>query len=76
VPTIKNVSPLRDLDVPLLNRQGDNCLKAGEEVEVSDEHAGLLLIQPEVFAPVDAAAQAAVPDPVDPEPTPESNEEA
>lgn len=38
---IRNDSPLGDLDVPLLRR----VVKAGEVVEVTDEHAEILLQQ-------------------------------
>jgi hypothetical protein len=41
---IKNVSPLGDLDVPLL---GNRIVKAGEEVDVPDEKAKRLLLQPD-----------------------------
>lgn len=50
---IRNVSPLGDLEVPLLGRMGDRALAAGEEVEVTDEHAKVLLLQPDNFAHVD-----------------------
>lgn len=49
MPLIKNVSPVGDLDLPLVNRQGDNCIKAGEEFDVTDEQAALLLDQPDNF---------------------------
>lgn len=51
---IKNVSPLGELDVPLLGR----FLGAGEELEVSDEVAERLLPQAENYAPVDDKAKA------------------
>lgn len=51
---IKNVSPLGELDVPLLGR----FLKAGEEIEVSDEVAERLLPQAENYQPVDDGAKA------------------
>jgi hypothetical protein len=38
--TLRNVSPLGDLDLPLIGRQGDHCLKAGEEFEVDATLAG------------------------------------
>ena len=38
--TLKNVSPLGDLDLPLIGRQGDACLKAGEEFEIDEALAG------------------------------------
>ena len=51
---IKNVSPLGELDVPLLGR----FLDYGEEIEVSDEVAERLLPQAENYAPVDDEAKA------------------
>lgn len=51
---IKNVSPLGDLDVPLLGR----FLDAGEEIEVSDDVAERLLPQAENYEPVDDEAKA------------------
>ena len=51
---IKNVSPLGELDVPLLGR----FLAAGEEIEVSTEAAERLLPQAENYAPVDDEAKA------------------
>lgn len=54
MPIIKNVSPLGELDVPLLGR----FLDAGEEVEVSDEAAERLLPQAANYAPVDDDAKA------------------
>jgi hypothetical protein len=56
MPTITNVSPIGDLDVPLLR-----CVvKRGEAVSVSDSHARKLLAQPDVWQPVDEAADAIV----------------
>lgn len=49
MPTIKNISPLGDLDVPLLDR----VVEAGEEVDVSAEDAKLLLAQPDNFVKAD-----------------------
>jgi len=43
--TLKNINPLGDIDLPIINRQGENCLRAGEEFEVSDEIANALLDQ-------------------------------
>lgn len=54
MPTLKNISPLGDLDVVLVGR----TVCAGEEFEVSDEHAKWLLEQADVYAPVDDAAKA------------------
>ncbi|MEW9874034.1 hypothetical protein [Arthrobacter sp. HS15c] len=54
MPIIKNVSPLGELDVPLLG-----CfLGYREEIEVSDEVAERLLPQAENYAPVDDEAKA------------------
>jgi hypothetical protein len=53
MPLIRNVSPLGDLDVPLLGR----ILAAGEEVDVPKETAALLLAQPDNFQPVTPAAK-------------------
>lgn len=56
MPTIRNISPLGDLVVPLLR-----CVvKGGEAVSVSDSHARKLLDQPDVWQPADAAADAIV----------------
>lgn len=55
---IKNVSPLGDLDVPLL---GNRIVKAGEEVDVPDEKAKRLLLQPDNWQPaVKGAASKAI----------------
>ena len=51
---IKNVSPLGELDVPLLGR----FLAFGEEIEVSDDVAERLLPQAENYEPVDDEAKA------------------
>lgn len=51
---IKNVSPFGELDVPLLRR----IVGPGEIVEVDEEHARLLLIQPFHYAPADPDAEA------------------
>lgn len=51
---IKNVSPLGELDVPLLG-----CfLEYGEEIEVSHDVAARLLPQAENYEPVDDEAKA------------------
>lgn len=42
---IRNTNPLGDVDVPLLGRQGGDCLTAGEVVEVDAELAARLLEQ-------------------------------
>lgn len=49
---IRNDSPVGDLDVPLLRR----IVRAGEVVEVSDEH-GARLLQQEIWAAVDEDAR-------------------
>lgn len=54
MPKLKNVSPLGELDVPLLDR----ILAAGEEFDVSDEIAEKLLPQAENYQPADKAARA------------------
>lgn len=54
MPIIKNVSPLGELDVPLLGR----FLDYEEEIEVSDDVAERLLPQAENYQPVDDAAKA------------------
>lgn len=51
MPTIRNVSPTGDLDVPLLRQ----VVKAGESVTVSVEHAERLLPQ-DIWEAVDKAA--------------------
>lgn len=48
MPVIRNVSPLGDLDVPLLGR----IVTAGEEIDVPKAAAELLLAQPDNFQPV------------------------
>lgn len=42
MPTIRNVSPVGDIDVPLLRR----IVGAGETVDVTDDQATSLLDQP------------------------------
>lgn len=57
---LRNVSPLGQLDVPSIGRQGDpvgepgtGCLEPGEEFDVPDEKAGpLLALGPDVFVQV------------------------
>lgn len=51
---IKNVSPFGELDIPLIGR----IVGRDEVVDVDEEHARLLLIQPFHYAPADAAAEA------------------
>lgn len=53
MPKIKNVSPFGDLDVPLLGR----IVASGETVEVTEEHAELLLQQPDNYQAVTVAAK-------------------
>ena len=76
MPTIRNISPLGALDVPLLGRVVD----AGEAVEVTDEQAAQLLPQAANWEPVeeteDAPGRRAIPaepdaDQPEPEPQPE-----
>ena len=52
MPTIRNVSPVGDLDVPLLRR----VVKAGEELVVTDDQADRLLAQEENFVTVSRRA--------------------
>ena len=47
MPIIRNVSPIGDLDVPLLRR----IVPAGAEVEVTDAQAKTLLAQPGNWQP-------------------------
>lgn len=42
---IRNVNPLGDVDVPILRREGENYLSAGEVVEVDAELGEALLEQ-------------------------------
>lgn len=53
---IRNVSPLGDLDVPLLGR----TVAAGEQVSVTADQAARLLAQTRVWAPADAQARKVV----------------
>jgi len=48
MPKIKNVSPLGDLDVPLLRR----IVPGGAVVDVADEHAARLLEQADIWQEV------------------------
>ncbi|HEY2088603.1 MAG TPA: hypothetical protein VGH54_21610 [Mycobacterium sp.] len=75
MPVLRNISPLGELDLPLIYRQGDpigeegaGCLEPGERFDVSTEHARILLEQPANYEPVDAAAKkihaALFPEPV------------
>lgn len=47
MPFIRNVSPIGDLDVPLLRR----IVRAGEEVEVTKDQADALLAQTSNWQP-------------------------
>lgn len=51
---IRNESPYGDLDVPLLRA----VVGAGEAVDVTDDHAEVLLTQADTWAPADDEAQA------------------
>ena len=53
MPQIRNISPIGDLDVPLLGR----VVHAGEAVDVTDEQAALLLAQPMNYEPVKAGSK-------------------
>ncbi len=50
MPHIRNISPLGDLDIPLLGR----VVAAGEVVEVTEEQAAVLLDQAVNYEPVTA----------------------
>ena len=69
MPIIKNVSPLGELDVPLLGR----FLAAGEEIEVTNDVAERLLPQAENYQPVDDDAKAVL-EKLYPEAEPEEGE--
>ncbi len=56
MPTITNVSPIGDLDVPALRR----VVKAGEAVEVTVDIARSMLDQPTNWAPFDDEARGIV----------------
>lgn len=55
---IRNTNPLGRVDVPLLRREGDvpgegvGCLEPGEVIDVTPEHADLLLQQVGNYEPV------------------------
>lgn len=55
MPTVQNVSPLGDLDVPLLRR----VVKAGEVVDVTVDQAVALLEQPSNWQPATAPRKRA-----------------
>ena len=54
MPKIKNVSPLGALDVPLLRA----VLEPGQVIDVTDDQAAALLLQPGNYEPADKAAKA------------------
>jgi hypothetical protein len=53
VPKLKNISPLGALDVPLLR----TVVEAEQVIDVSEDHARVLLQQPDNYAPADKAAK-------------------
>jgi cell shape-determining protein MreC len=53
VPKLKNISPLGALDVPLLR----TVVEAGQVIEVSEDHARVLLLQSDNYAPADKATK-------------------
>lgn len=63
---IKNISPLGDLIIPVLNNL---IVKAGETVDVSTEAAASLLEQPDNWVAADKAAATVAPS-APAEPTP------
>ena len=54
MPRLKNISPLGALDVPLLRR----IVEAEEIIDVSEDQARVLLLQPDNYQPTDKAAKA------------------
>lgn len=65
MPKLTNISPLGALDVPLLRA----VLEPGQTVEVTEDQARTLLLQPGNYAPADKAAKtlaASLPDRQDP----------
>ena len=54
MPKLKNISPLGDLDVPLLR----TVIEAGETVTVTEDQARVLLLQPDNYEPADRPAKA------------------
>ncbi|BCW79005.1 hypothetical protein [Arthrobacter sp. NicSoilC5] len=54
MPRLKNISPLGALDVPLLRRIVD----AEEIIDVTEDQARVLLLQPDNYQPTDKAANA------------------
>lgn len=53
MPRIKNISPLGALDVPLLRR----VVEAEEIIDVTEDQARVLLLQPDNYQPTDKAAK-------------------
>ncbi|MEJ1195077.1 hypothetical protein [Pseudarthrobacter sp. CCNWLW207] len=53
MPRLKNISPLGALDVPLLRR----VVEADEIVDVTEDQARVLLLQPDNYQPTDKAAK-------------------
>lgn len=53
MPKLKNISPLGALDVPLLRR----VVEADEIVDVTEDQARVLLLQPDNYQPADKAAK-------------------
>ncbi|MBT2594734.1 hypothetical protein [Arthrobacter sp. ISL-72] len=53
MPRLKNISPLGALDVPLLRR----VIEADEIVDVTEDQARVLLLQPDNYQPTDKAAK-------------------
>lgn len=53
MPRLKNISPLGALDVPLLRRIVD----AEEIIDVTEDQARVLLLQPDNYQPTDKAAR-------------------
>lgn len=54
MPKLRNISPLGDLDVPLLR----TVIPAGETVDVTEDQARALLQQPGNYEPADKSAKA------------------
>lgn len=54
MPRLKNISPLGALDVPLLRK----VIEADEIVDVTEDQARVLLLQPDNYQPTDKAAKA------------------
>ncbi len=53
MPKLKNISPLGDLDVPLLRR----VVEADEVFDVNEDQARVLLLQHDNYRPADKAAK-------------------